>query len=79
MRGLLKCVTLSGKDPERTKGGNVISHQHTFRTLPTIPWIRSVERICGRSRPNAVCAMVSASAAFTPSSGKAEAWDSFPV
>src|SRR5215469_13343326 len=47
--------------------------------LVTMPCIRSVGRICWRSSPRAVWATVSASAAFTPSSGKAEAWDAFPV
>ncbi len=54
----------------------------TFGAEPpmvTMPWIRSVDRICCRSSPNAVCAMVNASAAFTPNSGKADAWDSLPV
>ncbi len=54
----------------------------TFGATPpsvTIPWIRSVERICCRSNPSAVCAIVSASAALMPSSGNADACDSFPV
>ena len=47
--------------------------------LVTIPWMRSVALMCCRSRPSDVWAIVSASAAFTPNSGKADAWDSLPV
>src|SRR5436309_1853197 len=45
----------------------------------TMPWMRSVWRMCWRRSPIAVCATVRASAALIPNSGKAEACASLPV